>query len=262
MKITNTAGKSIVIRIIDQCPECPTNRVDLSEDAFQQLGDTKTGILPVTMEFVECQVTGNIGYRMKNEATKWWQSVVVYNHRVGVKKFEMKGSNTNWIEYKRKSYNEFEGSHTLELPISMRVTSINGEVITDNNIIRLFQSHPLHVIPPMSTITAAISLSFCTAAGSNIPGHYTSSQQFMKSGLFHLYQCQLPRQCPPPLSFTLLVFFFTRPILRVHRGHSICRYFCCGARLCGARPLPSLRSSPPFPPFLSHHAQAHRRINT
>ena len=142
MRVTNSAGTSVVVRIIDRCPECAQNHLDMSEDSFKKLGKLETGVLNIKYDFVPCPTTGNIKYRVKKESTKWWVSVLVDNHRVGVKKFEIKGKNTNWISVTRASYNEFEykPSDTIEPPVSFRVTSIDGEVITDENIISLFHS--------------------------------------------------------------------------------------------------------------------------
>ena len=140
MRVTNSAGTSVVVRIIDRCPECAQNHLDMSEDSFKKLGKLELGTINIKYDFVPCPTTGNIKYRIKKDSTKYWVSVLIDNHRIGVKKFEMKGQNTGWVTVTRASYNEFEytPSPSIEPPVSFRVTSIDGEVITDENIISLF----------------------------------------------------------------------------------------------------------------------------
>jgi len=136
VKITNSDGKSVVVRIVDKCPGCAKGHFDLSRDAFKALDDLSKGVLQITYEFVACPTEGNIIYRVKDGSTTWWSSVVVNNHKYGVKKFEIKGKGMDWTEVKRADYNEFEYTTKLEVPVSFRVTSIYGEVITDENIIK------------------------------------------------------------------------------------------------------------------------------
>jgi len=154
VKVTNTDNqKTIVVKIIDKCPTCPGQGIhlDLSRDAFGQLAEHSKGIIPISYDYVPCPTSGNIIYRVKDSSTLDWMSVVVNNHKVGVKKFEVKGSGGNWVEATRADYNEFEvNAGGISLPISFRVTSINDEVITDENIIN----------------------------NNQLPGQYTSSGQF------------------------------------------------------------------------------------
>jgi len=130
-------SKSIVVKIIDQCPGCSSNQLDLARDAFAKLEDLSQGVLKVDYNFVACPTKGNILYRVKSDSSQWWQSIVVNNHRVGLKSFQIKGKNNrDWITLQRKDYNEFESPYAIEFPVSFRVTSIEGKVITDTNIIK------------------------------------------------------------------------------------------------------------------------------
>lgn len=137
MKLTYN-GKSITVRIIDQCPECPSDHLfDVSKDAFQSLAPLSLGKVWMDYEFVPCSFNTNIVYNVLPNSNKWWMSVVVQKHNVGVKKFEVKGKNGNWVSANRVDYNEFiyESHGTLEAPLSFRVTGTNDEVITDTDIV-------------------------------------------------------------------------------------------------------------------------------
>ena len=107
VKMTNSNKVSIVVRIINQCPECEETHFDLSPDAFKKLGPLDLGVIPITYDFVPCETKGNIKYSVPAGSNKWWSSYVVNNHRVGVKKLEIKGQNIGWTDVARKDYNEF-----------------------------------------------------------------------------------------------------------------------------------------------------------
>ena len=116
--------------------------MDLSPDAFAKLTDLGKGRIPITWRYVACHTDGNIIYKVTDGSSEWWSSVVVNNHKVGIKKFEIRSGSGDWIEINRADYNEFISSgRQLSLPYSFRVTGVNGEVITDENIISLFLTH-------------------------------------------------------------------------------------------------------------------------
>jgi rare lipoprotein A len=54
VKVTNTRnGKSVVVRINDRGPYARGRIIDLSKSAFQRIGDTKRGVIPVRLEKVD-----------------------------------------------------------------------------------------------------------------------------------------------------------------------------------------------------------------
>lgn len=75
-------------------------------------------------------------YKVLDGSTSSWMSVIVHYHNVGIKKFELKGKTSDWVTVSRKDFNEFvyQGGG-LQVPLSFRVTGVNGEVITDNDIV-------------------------------------------------------------------------------------------------------------------------------
>lgn len=47
-------GKQIKVKITDTCPECPANKLDLSDFAFKQLADPIKGIIKIQWKWVNC----------------------------------------------------------------------------------------------------------------------------------------------------------------------------------------------------------------
>jgi rare lipoprotein A len=54
VRVTNTNnGKSVIVRINDRGPYSKKRIIDLSRSAFSAIGNTRAGILPVTIEVVD-----------------------------------------------------------------------------------------------------------------------------------------------------------------------------------------------------------------
>ena len=58
---------------VDKCPECPTNKLDLFQNAFEQLAPTSAGIISISYDQVACGITSPIVVRNKVGSSKYWQ---------------------------------------------------------------------------------------------------------------------------------------------------------------------------------------------
>ncbi|KAN0083385.1 hypothetical protein V8E54_002473 [Elaphomyces granulatus] len=57
---TSHGRNSITALIVDECPGCGQNHLDLFPDAFAELSDPSAGIIPVSWSIVECGITSPI----------------------------------------------------------------------------------------------------------------------------------------------------------------------------------------------------------
>lgn len=101
------AKGQITIRIVDQCPECPSGNIDFSPSAFAKLDDVAKGRIPSTWTYVACDVTGPIVYHFKDGSNPWWTAVQVRNHRYGIAKLEYMNDKGAWVDVPRVDYNYF-----------------------------------------------------------------------------------------------------------------------------------------------------------
>lgn len=125
----------IHIRIVDQCPGCPDNHIDLSPEAFSKIADMSAGIVPITWNYEACAISGPIVYHWKEGSNPFWTAVQIRNHRYAIASVEYKGSDGNYHAMNRESYNYFiEPSGLGEGPYTMRVTDIYGQVLDDTGI--------------------------------------------------------------------------------------------------------------------------------
>lgn len=126
---------TIVVRIVDRCPECGVGHIDLSLEAFARIADPVQGIVPITWKIVSPELPGPIVYRFKEGGNQWWTAVQVRNHRNPLAKLEYRTAGGAFKEVPREAYNYFvEDSGMGPGPYTFRVTDIYGNVLTDSNI--------------------------------------------------------------------------------------------------------------------------------
>lgn len=125
---------TIVVRIVDRCPECQEGHIDLSAEAFAKIADPAQGVVPITWSYVACAVSGPIRYQFKDGSSQWWTAIQVRNARYAVDKLEVE-QNGAFAALPREMYNYFVSSGGLGPgPYTIRVTDVLGHVIEDAGI--------------------------------------------------------------------------------------------------------------------------------
>lgn len=65
--------------IVEQCPECPANGLDLFQDAFEQLADASEGIIQVQWEWTGRGIHSPLQVHMKEGVSAHWFSAQVFS---------------------------------------------------------------------------------------------------------------------------------------------------------------------------------------
>ncbi len=134
IQVTGPQG-TVIVRIVDMCPECQHGDIDMSPEAFAQIAEISQGRVPITWQQVSYPVAGPIVYHFKDGSNQWWTAVQVRNHRNPIVKLEYQASNGNWVTVPRTTYNYFvEASGMGPGPYSFRVTDVFGHTLVDNGI--------------------------------------------------------------------------------------------------------------------------------
>lgn len=135
VNVQGPSGNTITAMIVDQCPDCGDNQLDLFEGAFTELASASTGTIDISWEIVECGITTPLQLANKKGTSEYWFSMQVSNSNVPVKSLHVStDSGSTWTETTRTEYNFFEyesgfGTSTVDI----KVTSSTGkEVITKN----------------------------------------------------------------------------------------------------------------------------------
>ncbi|MEM8860847.1 MAG: expansin EXLX1 family cellulose-binding protein [Chloroflexota bacterium] len=135
VEVTGALG-TVVVRIVDQCPECAAGHLDLSREAFAEIDEIIKGRVPITWQIVSPDIDGPIVYQFKDGSNQWWTAVQIRNHRNPIAKFEYLNDSNQWVEVGRTSYNYFvQSSPGMGVgPYTFRVTDTYGNVLVDSGI--------------------------------------------------------------------------------------------------------------------------------
>ena len=125
----------VTVRIVDLCPECVHGDIDLSPAAFALLSPLEKGRIPISWQFVPCDVPGPIVYHFKEGSNQWWTAVQIRNHRNAIAKFEVRADDGTWRDVPRFDYNFFIDEQGMGPgPYTFRVTDVYGSVLEDSGI--------------------------------------------------------------------------------------------------------------------------------
>lgn len=137
VQITGPKG-TVIVRIVDSCPECPAGDVDLSQEAFALIADLPDGRVPISWRLVSPPLEGPIVYHFKDGSNQWWTAVQIRNHRNPITRFEYMASGGVFKEAPRTDYNYFvESSGMGPGPYTFRVTDVFGQVIVDSGVLHV-----------------------------------------------------------------------------------------------------------------------------
>jgi len=129
----NGPNGSVIVRVVDRCPGCKPDGLDLSKEAFQRIAQTSAGRVPVAWQVVAGPVSGPVEYHYMDGTTRYWTAIQLRNLRWPVASLEImpKGAN-EWIPVKRRSYNYFVRPRPIAAgSLRVRVTAITGAVVVD-----------------------------------------------------------------------------------------------------------------------------------
>ncbi|HLK90356.1 MAG TPA: hypothetical protein VKZ18_10705 [Polyangia bacterium] len=128
VQITGANGKTIIATIIDECPESsnpicqqnPNGELDLSVDAFNQLGYSTGNPSGTSWKVVPCPVTGNVVVRIKQANEVYIENVIL-----PLKTVSGPGGNASRTSYGSWHFNSNVGSGA-----SLTLTDSAGRMIS------------------------------------------------------------------------------------------------------------------------------------
>lgn len=130
------AGTDDMDQIVDECPGCDTNHLDLFEDAFAELADTSEGVIDITWDYVDCGISSPLVLHNKDGTSQYWFSMQVVNsdERVASLEVSTDGGST-WQGTTRQDYNFFQQSSGFGADtVDVKVTSVSGTEVVVNDV--------------------------------------------------------------------------------------------------------------------------------
>lgn len=140
VEVTRDGSRRVVATIVDQCPsatndKCRPGHIDLSREAFRQIGNESEGYLgtgnggmvgQISWRYVPCPVpaTQNVSVRLKEQNNAYYTAIRVQDHVFPITGVQIKGmaatrdgASNHWLV---ANGNQFPG------PWPVRVTDANG----------------------------------------------------------------------------------------------------------------------------------------
>jgi len=126
---------SVVVEVIDQCPECATGHIDLSEPAFSQLAPLSAGLINVTYHtLTDPPLPGPVEVLVKNGSSQYWLSLVIVNTGNALSSVQV-ANGGGWVNLTRANYNAWNSSSGLGPgPYTVKITDVLGNQVTVRNI--------------------------------------------------------------------------------------------------------------------------------
>ncbi|KKK17964.1 hypothetical protein P175DRAFT_0509807 [Aspergillus ochraceoroseus IBT 24754] len=136
VSVTGPNGNTIKAMIVDKCPECESNHLDLFQNAFAELADISKGIIPIKWSYVSCDIDTPLILKNKEGTSPYWFSMQVVNANEAITAFEVStDSGSTWQSTTRSFYNFFENSSGFHTDtVDVRITGESGKKITVKNV--------------------------------------------------------------------------------------------------------------------------------
>lgn len=133
IKVNGVKG-SVVLQVVDSCPECLKGDVDMTEKAFSMIDEVINGRVPITWEFVDKPNDETVKIEFKEGSTNYWTAIKVFDIKNPLKSLEYLDANGNWVIMERMSYNFFVEPAGVMSPMTLRATSVEDEILILDNL--------------------------------------------------------------------------------------------------------------------------------
>lgn len=126
---------SVRVKVIDQCPECATGHIDLSETAFAKLAPLSAGLINISYTYLaNPALPGPISMEVKNGSSQYWLALLPDNTGNPLASVQVRTS-SGWQSLSRASYNYWIAQGGAGSgPFTVRLTDIQGNTATVSGI--------------------------------------------------------------------------------------------------------------------------------
>lgn len=135
MQVSSPKGL-VVVEVIENCAgACAAGEIELSQGAFERIGELAEGRAPVSWQLVPCDRQGPIAFAYEADSDEWWAGIQVRNSRLPIAGLSIRVSDDGWIAMTRDGWNHFPISADLGAgPFDFRVTAIDGQELVESSI--------------------------------------------------------------------------------------------------------------------------------
>ena len=126
---------SVRVKVIDQCPECATGHIDLSETAFAKLAPLSAGLINISYTYLaDPALPGPISIEVKDGSSQYWLALLADNTGNPLASVQVRTS-SGWQSLSRASYNYWIAQGGAGSgPFTVRLTDVQGNTTTVSGI--------------------------------------------------------------------------------------------------------------------------------
>ena len=135
IEVTGSKG-SVILKVVDRCPECAAGDVDMTEEAFEIIANVIDGRVPISWKFVPAETNSNknIKINFKEGSSAFWTAIQFRDIKHAVAAMEYQLPDNTWQSVERELFNFFIETSGIPSPMNLRVTSILGEELVFENV--------------------------------------------------------------------------------------------------------------------------------
>ena len=134
LQVTGPDG-SVRVKVVDQCPDCASGHIDLSEAAFARLAPLSAGLVNVSYAPVsDPPLPGPVSVEVKQGSSQYWLALLADNTGNPLASVQVQTS-SGWLSLARASYNYWIAqSGSGPGPFTVRLTDTQGHQATVSGI--------------------------------------------------------------------------------------------------------------------------------
>jgi expansin len=127
---------SVRVEVIDQCPDCETGHIDLSEKAFSAIAPLDPGLINVTYQHLDNPpLPGPISLRVKEGSSQSWLALLAMNTGNPLTSVQVETESGGWQQLVQADYNYWIApSGAGAGPFTVRLSDTVGDVVTVHDV--------------------------------------------------------------------------------------------------------------------------------
>ena len=144
VRIKNSKGYSLRVKIIDKCLNCEKNSLEISYNDYEYLKKENKNEQKISWDWVPCYAEGNFLYYFDKNAGDYYITFQVRNTSMRIKNVIIYNDiNDSWDNMGRREdyFFYYIPENKLQNPLLVKIESINGEIV--NDIIANFENGKL-----------------------------------------------------------------------------------------------------------------------
>ncbi|WP_328708055.1 expansin EXLX1 family cellulose-binding protein [Streptomyces mesophilus] len=126
IRVRNSRGATITVRVTNECPTCVKGQLDLSAQAFAKLAAPSQGQIPITWHLLSPATAEPLSIRYKTGSSRYWCEIQALGHRNPLTRLEVR-TGGGWQALPRTAYNYFTSENGSGCGGAIRLTDIYGE---------------------------------------------------------------------------------------------------------------------------------------